>query len=84
MLLPSQPVILTVEQLADLNQKLSVMRHDINNGLAVTIAVAELMRRKPQNAENMADSLIEQARKIGAAILQFSKEFDSASGITRH
>ena len=82
--LPSQPVTLTVEQLADLNQKLSVMRHDINNGLAVTIAVAELMRRKPQNTENMADSLVEQARKIGAAILKFSKEFESASGINRH
>ena len=82
--LPSQPVTLTVEQLAGLNRKLSAMRHDINNGLAVTIAVAELMRRKPQNIENMADSLVEQARKIGAAILKFSKEFDSASGITRY
>jgi adenosine/AMP kinase len=84
MLLPSQPITLTVEQLTDLNKKLSTMRHDINNGLAVTIAVAELMRRKPQNAENLADSLVEQARKIGAAILTFSKEFDSASGITRY
>ena len=84
MRLPSQPITLTVEQLADLNKKLSTMRHDINNGLAVTIAVAELMRRKPQNAENMADSLVEQARKIGAAILEFSKEFESASGITRY
>jgi len=83
MRLPSQPITLTVEQLADLNKKLSTMRHDINNGLAVTIAVAELMRRKPQNAENMADSLIEQARKIGASILKFSKEFESASGIIR-
>ena len=82
MLLPSQPVILTVEQLADLNQKLSAMRHDINNGLAVTIAVAELMRRKPQNTENMSASLVEQARKISAAILKFSEEFESASGIT--
>ncbi len=81
--LPSQPVTLTVEQLADLNQKLSAMRHDINNNLAVTIAVAELMRRKPQNAENLADSLVEQVRKIGAAILKFSMEFESASGITR-
>ena len=84
MLLPSQPVTLTVEQLADLHQKLSVMRHDINNGLAVTVAVAELMRRKPQNTENMSASLVEQARKIGAAILKFSEEFESASGITHH
>jgi adenosine/AMP kinase len=82
--LPSQPVTLTVEQLADLNQKLSTMRHDINNGLAVTIAVAELIRRKPQNAENMADSLVEQARKIGANIHKFSAEFESAFGITRY
>lgn len=80
---PSQPVTLTVEQLADLKRELSAMRHDINNGLAVTVAVAEMMRRKPPNAESTADILAEQTRKIAAAILKFSTEFESALGINR-
>ena len=48
--LPSQPVTLTVEQLAGLNRKLRDMGHDINNYLAKIIAAVELARLKPENA----------------------------------
>ena len=84
MTLPSQPVTLTVEQLADLNRKLSGMRHDINNHLSLIIAAAELIRHKPQTAERMMATVVEQPPKIADALLRFSTEFEQALGITRH
>ena len=45
MVLPDQPVTLTVEQIRELNQKLSTLRHDVNNNLALVIAAAEIIRR---------------------------------------
>jgi hypothetical protein len=84
MTLPSQPVTLTVEQLTELNRKLSEMRHDINNNLTLIIAATELIRYKPQTAERMMATLVEQPQKIAAALQRFSGEFESAVGITRH
>ena len=36
--LPAHPVTLTVEQIEDLNRKLSTLRHDINGDLALIVA----------------------------------------------
>jgi hypothetical protein len=82
--LPSQPVTLTVEQLADLNRKLSAARHDINNHLSLIIAASELIRHKPQTAERMMATLVEQPSKIAEILAKFSAEFEQALGITRH
>ena len=81
--LPSQPVTLTVEQLADLNRKLSAMRHDINNHLSLIIAAAELIRHKPETAERMLATLVEQPPKIADSLRKFSVEFEQTLGITR-
>ena len=81
--LPSQPVTLTVEQLKELNGKLSVMRHDINNKLSLIVAAVELIRHKPQMAENWMPTLAEQPAKIAATLAKFSAEFEQALGITR-
>ena len=81
--LPSQPVTLTVEQLAELNGKLSAMRHDINNQLSLIIAAVELIRHKPAMAERMMATLVEQPPRIADALGKFSAEFDRALGITR-
>jgi seryl-tRNA synthetase len=83
MTLPSQPVTLTVEQLAELNRQLSTMRHDINNALTVTNGVAEMIRMQPQTALQRADVLLQQVRKIGAHMATFSAQFEAALGITR-
>jgi hypothetical protein len=82
MLLPSQPVTLTAEQIADLNGKLSTMRHEINNQLAVIVAAVELIRYKPQMAERMLATLSEQPTKIAGALAKFSAEFERSFGIT--
>ena len=81
--LPNQPVTLTVEQVADLNTKLSAMRHDINNQLSLIIAAVELIRHKPQTAERMIATLIEQPPKIANALVRFSADFESVFGISR-
>ena len=81
--LPSEPVTLSVEQVGELNQKLSAMRHDINNHLSLALAALELIRRKPQATERMVTTLGEQPPRIMEALAKFSEEFEATFGITR-
>ncbi len=83
MRMPSQPVSLNVEEIKELNHKLAILRHDINNNLSLIMAATELMRHKPQTAERMIVTLAEQPPKITASIAKFSSEFERAIGITR-
>ena len=81
--LPNQPVTLTVAQVAELNNKLSSMRHDINNQLALIVAAVELIRLKPERTERMMEALIGQPPRVSASLLKFSTEFEQMFGITR-
>ncbi len=81
--LPEQPVSLAVEEIAELNGKLSAMRHDINNYLSLIVASVELIRYKPENAERMLTTLVEQPPRIADALQKFSAEFERRLGITR-
>ena len=81
--LPQQPVTLTPEQVGEFNQKLSKLRHDLNNNLAMMLAAAELAKLKPEMAAKMLDRLIEQPGKMTAQIKDFSAEFEKTLGITK-
>jgi hypothetical protein len=81
--LPTEPVTLTAEQVADLNRKLSTLRHDVNNNLSLIIAAVEVVQYKPQLAEKMIATANEQPRKIIEAMAKFSTAFESAFGIKR-
>ena len=81
--LPEQPTSLTVEQIAELNGKLSTMRHDINNHLSLMVAAVELIKHNPDGFNRMVGVLIEQPPKISEAIRGFSAEFEKAVGVTR-
>ena len=81
--LPSLPVTLTVEQIAELNRKLSSMRHDINNHLSLIIAAVELIRHKPATADRMLATLAEQPPRIADALKMFYADFEGDLGITR-
>lgn len=83
MTLPTQPVTLTVEQIGELNKKLSNMRHDINNQLSLVLAATELIRAKPHMADRMTATLAEQPPKITAALMKFSAEFEQALSVKR-
>jgi hypothetical protein len=80
---PSHSISLSVEQVADLNRKLSTMRHDINNTLSLIVASAELLLHKPHLAQRMVAALLEEPPKISAALSQFSAEFERAVGVPR-
>lgn len=81
--LPNQPVTMSPEQVAELNSKLSDLRHNINNQLALVVAAAELLRRKPDLAARMVDTMIEQPQKIIEEIRKFSSDFEQLMQITR-
>jgi hypothetical protein len=81
--LPKEPVVLSVDQIEELNRKLSELRHDVNNGLSLMVAAAELIQRRPESAERMWPALLDQPRKIADVLKQFSNDFESALHITR-
>jgi len=81
MRLPTQPVTLTVEQLAELSTNLAAMRHDINNNLSLIMAAVELLRQKPHLTDRMLATLTEQPPKITESLAKFSAKFDSVLGI---
>jgi hypothetical protein len=80
---PDVPPTLTHEQLADLQRKLSHMRHEVNNQLSLVVAALELARFRPEMREKMLTTLGEQPPKIMAEIARFSTEFEQTFGITR-
>lgn len=81
--LPTSPVTLTVAQVDELNQKLSKLRHDINNHLSLMVAAVELIKHNPDGFNRMVNVLVEQPPKISEAIRGFSAEFERALGVTR-
>ena len=83
MRLPTEPVNFSVEEVMELNQKLSTLRHDINNHLSLVNAAVELIRHKPAMAERMLTTVSEQPAKITAAMAKFSTEFEQAFHIVR-
>jgi hypothetical protein len=83
MALPTEPVTLSVEEITELNRKLSTLRHDVNNHLSLIIAAVELVRRKPEGAERMLTMLVEQPQRIAVALTKFSGDVEAALRITR-
>ncbi len=81
--LPNQPVTLNVEHIGELYNKLAALRHDVNNNLALVVAAAEIIHRKPESAERVWSGLAEKPHKIAESIAQFSHELEKALGITR-
>ena len=80
---PTKPVALNMEQIGDLNQKLSALRHDLNNSLSLIAATVALIRHRPAVTEQMWNTLAEQPRKIGESFSQFSRDLEAALHITR-
>lgn len=81
--LPAQPVTLTVEQIAELNEKLATLRHDVNNKLSLIIAAVDVLQYKPQMIDQMIATVGEQPQQIIEAMANFSTEFEALFGIKR-
>ena len=83
MILPDAAVTFTPEQIAQLNEQLSRMRHDINNSLALIMAAGEMIRLKPELVEKMTTTLLSQPQRITDLVQQFSVEWEPLAGIRR-
>jgi hypothetical protein len=81
---PPTAATLTAEQVIELNKKLSHMRHEINNQLAMVVAALELLRFRPEMRDKMLDTITQQPPKILAEVAKFSAEFEQAFGHTRN
>jgi len=80
----SGPVTLSVEQITELKQKLSDLRHDVNNNVSLMLSAMEMIRRRPESTQNMLDSLARQPQKINDTITEFAKALESALQLKRH
>jgi hypothetical protein len=80
---PTKPVALSMEQIGELNQKLSTLRHDMNNSLSLIAATVSLIRHRPTVTEQMWNTLAEQPRKIGDSFSQFARDLEAVLHITR-
>ena len=50
---PTEPVTLSAKQVQELDEKLTTLRHDVNNHLSLVMAAVELIRRRPEIADRM-------------------------------
>ena len=76
-------VALTADQVRELNQRLSKLRHDINNHLSLIVAAVEMLPHKPDMATQLAPTLLSQPQKIADKIQAFSEFFEQTLGISR-
>jgi hypothetical protein len=83
MAVPAAPVTITPEQLKELSNHLSHMRHEINNQLSLIVAALELVRYKPDLRDRMLETVGQQPPKITAEVTKFSGEFERTFGITK-
>jgi|SRR5688572_28199532 hypothetical protein len=83
MVLPEKPIALEPEQIAELNKKLSVMRHNVNNYLALVVAASELLKRKPELAPRMLENIMQQPERVITEMKAFSEAFEETLGIRR-
>lgn len=79
----NEPVTLNPEQVEALSQKLSKMRHDINNHLSLIVFAVEVLRSKPEMIERMLATLGDQPAKITSDMAKFSAAFEETFGIIR-
>jgi hypothetical protein len=84
MSLQPEPVTLSTEQIVELKQQLSDLRHDVNNKVALMLSAIEMIRRRPESMEKMMDSFARQPRQINEVVTQFSKALENALGISKH
>lgn len=80
---PANSVTLSTEQIDDLVRKLSKVRHNINNNLAMVVAATELIKVNAEMVPRMSTTLMEQPPKISNELKQFTAEFNKILGLSQ-
>jgi len=78
MILPTQPVTLSTEEVEELARHFSSFRHDVNGCLSLIVAAAELIRFNPEVIKRMGPTLVEQPPKIAGKVLEFIEQCERA------
>lgn len=77
------PVTLSEEQILALIRKCSEMRHDVTGRLSNITAAAELIRVRPERAEECLRILLQQPHQAADIITKFSQELQTALAVVR-
>ena len=83
MTLPTEPVTLSPPQVQELSQRLSRLRHDVNNRLALVVAAAEILQHKPELTAKMLPTMLREPQQVADRLQDFCDAFDRALGISR-
>jgi hypothetical protein len=70
---PEGPANLSADQVKTLTAGLSHLRHQINNHLSLIMASAELIKMKPEMADKLTKSIVDQPAKISQELTSFSQ-----------
>ncbi|MGV3774675.1 MAG: hypothetical protein ACO1QB_17375 [Verrucomicrobiales bacterium] len=81
--LPETNLVLPAKDVEELNHKLSTMRHNINNQLALIVASVEVIRRKPERGPQLMENIALQPDRIIEELRRFTAEFEKTLGITQ-
>lgn len=76
-------ITLSAREVNELSDKLSEMRHAVNNYLGLITSASELLAQKPEALPRMLNHFIEQPQKIVTVMRQFSDEFERTMRIDR-
>jgi hypothetical protein len=79
-----EPVELTAEEIQVIYQHLRMLRHAVNNHVAVIMAMAELSQRHPGQGEKFCQMCLEKGPQIVNALRRFSDSMEAALHIERN
>ncbi len=69
--MPEVPFEMTRAELEALHEKYRELKHDINNTLAVVMALSELAQRNPAHYEKLAKTVLTRAPEVVQALQNF-------------
>ena len=72
---------ITHEELVQLQQKFSEIKHGINNALAVMMALSEMSQRRPDYAEKLASTVLTKAPQIVSSLQEFTALLNEKAGV---
>ena len=73
-------VSISKEELVQLQQKFSEIKHSINNALAVMMALSEMSQRRPDYAEKLASTVLTKAPQIVSSLQEFTQALNEKAG----
>jgi len=68
------------DELTELQQKFSEIKHSINNALAVMMALSEISQRRSDDAEKLATTILMKAPQIVLSLQEFTQALNAKAG----